>query len=519
MPLVTRELSITYGTKTIGGTSTSCFITGVHRLFKNYERAVVECDVVCRGTSEADFNTQCAALEAAFRKPNQLLKITIGSTDFLTLTHTGNTGTLGRASCEKVGHDMDSGRARMYRVAVVVQLPADLTGKDGLREAEIEVSATASGVRGYKVTGTYTALSSNDAVDQYEASFDALLDALETALTGTWRRTDHRYARDDEDKTLRFTRTAIEQLSTVLDNAALRGQRIVVTRAHVAPGDYQGVERPIELLVFYDTSVDKDSTTDLEGTWESTILPWLLSHAQAVAGASSLALIKSSPTFDTAGNRITATLELFAVAGSTFFARTVRTTDDRDEGRMIWPVWDGTPYGAEDFGGKKVHLRFVREERMRLGATFSSGGGAAGAGGGDAGGGGIFGGLGAFGIGGDALGGLAGPHQGGLGIFGIGNAGSLGNPNFGPGGGDGGGGGAANLGGQGGGGGGGADRDGFRLLRTIEDVEPRVIGLPRSNFSVTLESFVSIMRRVDPPAAAGGGGGGSSTGLTSIRGE
>lgn len=467
MPAVTRELLITYAGVTIGGTSDYYLIHAdpPYRLRKDYTTGFVQATVICRGATESEFNTKCAALEAAYRTPNGATTITIGSTDFLSLSHSSNTGFLARPTIEKPGSEFDSARARLYVVTINLTFPADLTGKSGLRVAEVEVSTAASGIRSYRVSGEYTALSSNSAVAQYEASIAALLSSLESDLTGTWERTDHGYSRDDENKVVRFRRTGVEiiyaQSSAGTDHASIKSHNIIVTRAEIAPGDSDPTaRRPVELLVYYEASIDKSQTTDLPGLWESTIEPWLITTVRNTAGASAAALTRSAPIFDHTQNRISATLEVVAVTGS-ILARTTKTTDDIDLGKLVWPVWDGTPLGAEVFDGKVVHLRIARDEVLTLG--------------------GLSGGV------NQQLGALAAPVV----LLGVGGAPAAVAPN---------------------------DEPGFVTLRTIETTEPRTWGLPRLNLTVTQREFLTIKRRVDPPAGnPGGNGNGTGAGFTTLR--
>lgn len=488
-PAVTREFSITYGAVTIGGDQGQYLLDRNYSFRQDYETASFEGLVVVNATTETDLATAVQTLIAEFRKINQAATIKHGtSTTLKSFSHSSNTGFLSRASVEKDDLDpRNSGRAQVYRVRVAFQLPADASGKSGLRESSIDVTTAATGEREYRVTGTYTASGGSSAKAQYEAQIASVLSTLETDLTGTWERLAHQVTYDDENKVARFTRTGREiifsQSSAGLNHAAIKNPSLVVSSEASAPGDASDAQRPLRVLVQYEAEIDKAETQDLIGFYNATIKPWLVEHARNVAGGAPAALVRSTPIPDYQRNRIAATLELLVVSGSPILEHRIRTRDDDDKGIVLLPVWDGNPKAKLKFQGPATIIRFVFEDITRLEAAGSGDPGAGAVGGNE-------------GVGGSIGGGdlFAGGQVGGiLDSFSSGSGGDLFNA-IDP---------AIN------GGAGGAEASGYVLRREIKDRDPIRIGLPELAFDVVIHSNVYIMEYVEAPAASGGSGGNS----------
>lgn len=210
MPTVTRELSVTYAGVTLGGTDDNFLLFDRHEVRGGYETIGFTGLVLVRADTAANFATKCAALETAFQTPNGTLVITQSSQTLKSFGHSGSTGFLGRPSYRKMGGREDTGRSRLYEVRVDAQRPADLSGKSGLRIANIAVRTTFFNARSYRVAGTYTAISSTSASAKYAASVGSFLSSLETDLTGTWIRLDKSVEYDDENKVAHFTQEAYE---------------------------------------------------------------------------------------------------------------------------------------------------------------------------------------------------------------------------------------------------------------------------------------------------------------------
>lgn len=630
----TRDLSITYAGITIGGSDEYYLLFDRHRVFGSYEEIGFEGRVLVRADSAATFATKCAALETAFQTPNGALVITQESQALRTISHSSNTGMLGRPSFSKVGGPEDTGRSRLYNVSVRAQRPADLSGKSGLRIAEFTLETSFFGVRTYRVAGTYTAISGTAAKAQYESAIGTALSSLESALTGTWERMDKSVRWDDENKIAHFTQTGFEtglrdgsyqifttqtgirsyrvegsytavgatgaqatyassigallaafesglgsswlrgayttqrdqadklvrfsyegiefslrdavykvdasdsgvrryvvsgkycaetgadtaseiyassiagllttfegslggtwertnnryvkdqtdttvdfewtgvevvynQASGVLDNSALKNAQMVVVRKSVAPGDYVGAKRPVDLVVTYSASVDKSVTTDIKGLWDGTVKPYLIAHARSLADGSQVALIESDPGISQSANTLNASM-LIQVFDSNIFSHVVETEDDTITGVALVGVWSGDPDAYAEFNGSRVRIRTITEDIGRIGAAAApqvAGGGAAG--------------------------GKIDAAAGGSGLTSErsssdGSSSSL--PGVGP------------------------SEPGYRLLRTTRRSRPERRGLDDLGLDVVFERFVHVLQYRNPVKGGTGSGGGASDG-------
>ena len=211
--VVTRELTVTYAGLSIGGTSDTHMLFDTHEVRGGYETVGFTGRVLVCGSSEANLATNCASLETAFQTPNGALVITQGSSTMKSFGHSGSTGFLGRPSYRKIGGREDTGRSRLYEVRVDAQRPGDLSGNNGLRVAEISVKTNFFGSRSYRVSGTYTAISSTSARAQYAAQLSTYLGTIESDLAGspgTWLRLDADVRYDDKNKLATFTQDAVE---------------------------------------------------------------------------------------------------------------------------------------------------------------------------------------------------------------------------------------------------------------------------------------------------------------------
>jgi len=369
MPLVTRELQIIYGSVTIGA-GTSYIIDGTDpiSLEVNYSVASVSATVIVASSTEAGFNTACDALEDAFRTPRQRLRVILGATTMWDYNPTTNTGFNARPSISKPGSRHDTGRSRRYQVRVEVDLPADLTNQNGRATSSVNLTETDARRRRVIIGGTYTALSSNSARDQYTASIDAYASAVLGAFGGTWEGPfDITADADDADKILQFSRTYEEliynQSSGVLNDTQIRRPQISVGRIYEAPGDSRiGTTSPVRLAtipVSFDCSIDKTNSTDLDSIYESKIKPYMIQIAETVSGGSSLALVNEVVNLDRVENRISADLTFLGAGSSGILSASVETEDTVDHGVVLTPVWSGDRHAKFRFQGPASLVRTI----------------------------------------------------------------------------------------------------------------------------------------------------------------
>lgn len=360
-----RLVAISYGGITLGlGGNASCHLDGKARLGNSYEEFSITFQVLVQNATRATFLTAEAALLAAFRKPDQDLSVQLAGSNRFVFTQAGNTGMNARATARKIGGDEDTANSALYECTVTVRLPADLTGKSGRQSASEELTEDASGRRFLRISGTYTALSTNGATAQYVAAADTYSAAVlsNLGLSNVVDLVDEQWTRDHNDKSLSFVRRYEEILyqqgTGATDVASIKGTKLLIGRANLsadASPEY-GAAAPLTVLaVEYETAVDQGVTQDLLSLWEGTIRPNILAAAASIAGVAPV-IVRESPRFDLTGNRVSASMELVASASGIVFAR-VEYEDDVTPGRIFVPVWDGNPYSRDDYQGPASHIR------------------------------------------------------------------------------------------------------------------------------------------------------------------
>lgn len=405
-PAATRSLKITYGSTVVGGTTTY-LIDGPVRFSKSYERFDLAFRVVVQDSTAATFQSACAALEAAFRTPRQLIKVEMEGQTFIDLNPSSNTGFLAEPTISD-GADTPAatGRSRVYDITIACQLPADLSGQSGRADSTVTVDYDASRRLRITITGRYTALSSNSASAQYNAAIGTYSSSILSSWGGggTFDIISEYVVPDDADKNCSFSRVYQEVLyaptSGGLSHASIRGASIVYSRRRPAPGDSpdKPVRRLEEVTVQFTCSVNNDVSTSLETLYNDSVRPYLLSQAASLFNASATAVVDETRNFDKSGNTIAATLDLRMVVNGALhieYARTVAVDDEK--GETLQPAWDGASrYAKYRFPGIARRTRTITSVERVIGlwsvtpdgSGFVGGGGApvgAGAGGGGAG--------------------------------------------------------------------------------------------------------------------------------------
>jgi hypothetical protein len=375
---VARELSIVYGSLTVGGTSDYLLDGSIKiRQSVEYQSASVTFLVTYAGAaSEAAFAAAVAAVETAFSTPRQRLQVLQGSTTLADYDPSQNTGFNAAPRARKLAGPSDTGRSRTWEVTIDVDRPASLSGQGGRREATVNVERSPSRRRLVTFSGTYTALGSNGARAQYEASIDAYVATVLVSLGGTYELVNEPQAvADDTDKVLDYTRQYREillaQSAAATNDADLVESRLSWTRVRVAPGDsrVRGVlpSRLQELVVHYDAWVL--GTTDLRSKWEGTVRPWVLQHALSASGASAGAIVYEDPGLDYSDRKIGATLRVLAVFGGALLEGSVVTRETRDLGLAPASVWGQSAHSRYMFQGPATSLRTVATTTRELGSS------------------------------------------------------------------------------------------------------------------------------------------------------
>ena len=181
---ITREISITYGSYTIGA-GTGLHPVGNLRFSQDYDSASFSCDFAVISTAPAALTGLVNTAQAALRKPRQDLEVTLGGVALVSWKPSANTGLDTEPSCEKIGQPTDSGCRQDLRMTVRCGLPADNLDLAGRRTSTISIDYDDSRRRTLRIEGEYTALSTNTATAQYASAISAYCTAVLTAQGGT----------------------------------------------------------------------------------------------------------------------------------------------------------------------------------------------------------------------------------------------------------------------------------------------------------------------------------------------
>jgi hypothetical protein len=400
---IARELSVTYGTVTVGGAASPFQLHGKIRIQKAWDRASVEFDALVTGSTEAEFAAQCAALEAAFSDPDKGLAVVQGSATLLSFSGAPKDACV--PSVRKEASDADTGRSRLYVCRVDVDPAADMVSPSGLREVGIDVAYSPVRRRTVTVAGTWTAVGTSGARSRYEAAIAGYANAILAALGGTYELAEEPVTREDRTGHLiEFRRVYRERIfqeaGSGLDDPDLFGQACVLRRSQEAPGDSErgvgagtggssGTQGTVQVrrLARYECrySASIAQGKDMRQKWDS-IRDWLANLVQSTFEASGLALVEESPGFDEDDRRIEATLVfLGGDKGTDTVERSLSVTDEDDDDQVLVPAWTGDRFSRYSYDGPTEFVRTVAETarvlkdlslpdaRARIRALFPSG--------------------------------------------------------------------------------------------------------------------------------------------------
>lgn len=362
MPAVTREYELDYGGYKVGG-ATDRLLDGAVRFSKNPDESTVEYYFVLTGfATDAAFVAATAAVEEAFRKVRQDFVWTQGASEVLHLKHSDYTGFDSRAEIFKQEDVADTTRTRRYGIKITFGLPANFatTGIFSfLRESTVHVQYTPARKRTVTISGTYTAKSTAviaNARSNYEALIDAYTASILTSLGGIYELAEEPRAETNIDTTVCSFQRVFDEIiypqGSLTDDPQIVRQSLLIRRHHTAPGDStnRNTKRLVSVSVTYDAWVNKDLTTDLKGKWQS-LRGFIIARVRTVLDAGAIALIDEMPNFDGPQNRISASLELVATAGSNIIENRLTTEVFNSYGPVLVPVWTGDPYAKFKYDG------------------------------------------------------------------------------------------------------------------------------------------------------------------------
>lgn len=419
MSVTTSELSLTYGTITIGG-STARQITEWTKDEHDYERGAFEFEFITTAASDAAFKTELDTIRDEFRKPRLDLVVTQNSQNILSRKHSDNTGLDTAPYIIKDGDPADTGRSRHFRVRIEYELPADNVSTSFRRGATIRVEYSESRRRTVTITGVYTANSTDGTTTadaQYFAQIataeDTLLDTVDSSAT--WERTGQPQVEYFETRKLvQFTRVYREvnqnQATDTIDDTDIINPFMTISREEMSPGDSlegglnfgagsggaggsggggsstvliptgtgsppaagPAIKRPILVTVNYNTSI-AFSNTNLQEKWQNTIRPWLIERARSNQGNGGVIIIDEKVEFDFYENRITAILQCIAYS-TTIIKQLITYRELLIDGYVLAPTTSNDRFSFYEYAGPATRQMIVDEEREEIVANGTTAG-------------------------------------------------------------------------------------------------------------------------------------------------
>lgn len=408
---VTRELSITYNSFTVGG-STARQITDYPVVESAYETGVFEFSFITSASTAAAFQTEVAAVEAAFRTPRADLTVTYGSGNTVSWKQSNNTGFDANPVITKRGDIGDSGRSRRYWVRIEFGMPADNVNTSFRRYSTVSINYSPSRVRTVTINGVYTANSTDGTTGSYAQYRAQILTYGQTVTSGldsnaTWEVIgEPDISRNETDKVTQFTIVYKEiiqdQSAAGLDDQDIVDPVMVISVQRVRPGDSSSGQivasgggsestgwalvdpngtiaapigiptptdtaghaiRPAIITISYQCAINKERTTNLSAKWNSTIRSFLIFTAGDISGYS-VTLVDEKVSYDQYENRISAEMQFLGYTGSVY-SQTITVSDSIEYGINLVPVWTRDEYDYYEYKGPAKRFRTCEEESER----------------------------------------------------------------------------------------------------------------------------------------------------------
>lgn len=378
-PPQTPDLSITYGSVTIGGTLSGATLSlyDVHSISRDQDNFSLTASVLVRAPDAATLSTSCADLEQSFTTRRLDLSVTMGGNTILELKQSDNSALNTTSSIEKQGSPIDSELSRLYVVTVSGEVPTPTAVLNALRSFNYDIAFSASRIKTLTVSGTYTAVVGTAASAQYIASINARVSLITTALGGTWELLNEVYTPDDTDQVVNFSNTYRELIygnATTLYSAGIRNQTLSVKTDKLGSSGLKDERKLIVAVATYSASISSTVTKDIDGLWKNTIRPYMIKEIRKVLGTKVFAVISQSADYDRVENRLDAVIEARGRSESDTISHTVSATDDIDMGVIIartWPtqipekIRSGTR--AYVYQGPKSITRTISETMTKVG--------------------------------------------------------------------------------------------------------------------------------------------------------
>jgi len=389
-----RELSITYGAITVGGTSDVYQLDGFtrHTVTDGVSDSFIEFDVVVIAASAAALAGRCAAIERVFRTPRKSLTVVQSGIPLIAVSHAAASGGFNTLpEIRKIGQEGDSARSRRYSLRVKFETPADTVSTSGLRESSVNVEYDAARIRTVTLSGVFTAVpGTTSARARYDAAIAAHASSVLSSLSVTTSElvgeptSEHDY----DDKTIRFARVYRELIfgqgtDAASDDPGIVDQNLKVSRrefseersaaSQIAAIGSSSVQALAVFDVRYEASIDSTVTTSLHTKYQS-IRSWLLGQIRTMFSQGQFALMSEKPEYHRDANRITVDIVAEGpVGGQSMTKRIVSVTDRIVEPTVFRNAWDGDVLAAYIYEGHATVTRTITETYRRIGSETSAG--------------------------------------------------------------------------------------------------------------------------------------------------
>lgn len=341
----------------MGGSSQKYQILRFHRASDTPSTGELSFDLLIRGTTPTDYETQLDAAIAAFDSRHVDTTLVLGARTLIDWSHTGHTGMESEAEISKSGAQGDTPCSSVRRVTIRVRKPFTQSGFAGRIAGDAVATVDGAEITTLTVSASYTGQpSANTAYAQAIANFATYAGTFQSLIGGTWEQVARPQIRISETAkalcsiSAQYRQIIATQAMGVTDNAAIVDPILSISRDTIYPGDFFGlgnVDRFQPVRVSYSCKVARSSTTDLKGLYEGTIKPLLASLVQAIVGGGNVVLVRDSFTPQRYQNVISAQQEWMAQGGgnllSVSFMRSVSIpsglTDVAASGSERAAVW------------------------------------------------------------------------------------------------------------------------------------------------------------------------------------
>lgn len=350
-PVVPRLNTVVYGGFTVGGTS-DYHLHGVTVSETNYESLTVSFQVFVNHDTRSTFVGYCTALEAAYRKPNGALVVTMNGTNWINLSHSGNTGMNARPSLRKVG-GAASNNSRIYECSVTVMMPADESGKNGRHSASYTMAHDGAEIYTLSVSAVYTAISTSSALTQAQAQFPTYAASITSAVGGAWdEAAGVAYSPDDENKvcTCRavYRQLVSAQSQSGTNDTTLQGVWSEVTTDRAGIGaDPGGTDPLVQITVRLFANVRSTVSTSLHEVYVNTVRPHLIALARSYSGYGEVTAIAERPGLRPQNNSISSHMVFLAPQGSYLIRSDTNIAYVHRMSHFYEPVLDGGSYSRD----------------------------------------------------------------------------------------------------------------------------------------------------------------------------